>query len=152
MFRFFQEKISEVVGQYLPDLNALGPEDVSDDELAVVEAAPAENIRARELLTSDLNPGFGQAVYITGADALLGEWQQAERLQYDEETQHWQYLLPLGVKQDEYKFLTGSFELGEKASTAQLSFEPGNNRQLENGCKPFIETTDAPNYQTIKCR
>lgn len=81
-------------------------------------------------LQSPIKPEFGSAVFITGADPKLGAWETAFRLNYNETTKGWEYQLPAGLNENEFKFLTGAFELGEKVSSQQLTYENGVNRTL----------------------
>jgi hypothetical protein len=78
------------------------------------------------LLKSPLRP----AVFITGADPLLGEWKTAFRLKLNKVTQDWEFEFPEGLKNNEFKYLTGNFDLGEKVSSDKLTYEPGPNRTL----------------------
>jgi hypothetical protein len=81
-------------------------------------------------LKSSLNPGLGNAVYVTGADKLLGEWQTAIRLTFNKTSQGWEFILPATLKETEFKFLTGAYDLGEIVNVSHLSYEAGDNRTL----------------------
>lgn len=79
---------------------------------------------------SDLNPGVGKAVFISGGDELLGSWESATRLEFDIQQQAWFFNVPAGVTQSEYKFLTGNFNQGKQVLTSDLTWEVGENHQL----------------------
>lgn len=81
-------------------------------------------------LTSSLKPGLGSAVFISGADPVLGKWETAHRLIYNNTRDCWEFTLPKRIKEGEFKFLTGAYDLGTTASTAQLAYEAGDNRNL----------------------
>ena len=100
--------------------------------MSLLFTIPDNNVIAKSVvLSSDLNPGFENAVYITGEDKLLGKWETAYRLTYNNESKHWEFKLPKGIKAHEYKYLTGAFELGEKVETAKLKYEDGPNRRMD---------------------
>jgi hypothetical protein len=67
-------------------------------------------------------PGFGKAVYICGADEMLGSWQVAYRLHYDEKTDKWTFGLSASIKEMEFKFLIGEYKAGPKIGVSSQSF------------------------------
>ncbi len=99
------------------------PSCLTDNSLHYIESG-------KLLLTSALEVGFGNAVFISGADPLLGNWQTAQRMTYNNVERRWEMAIPAGAKISEFKFLTGSYDLGEKVNTKQLAYETGVNRTL----------------------
>jgi hypothetical protein len=100
------------------------PSCITENNLHYVDSS---NMR----LKSSLNPGFENAVFITGADKLLGGWEMAIRLTFNKSSQGWEFKLPGGtLKENEFKFLTGAFNLGETVEVSKLSYETGDNRTL----------------------
>ena len=83
------------------------------------------------ILTADLQPGYGKAVFISGADCQLGKWGVAERLLYNEDSNKWEFTVPSGVKEADYKFLTGDFQAGRFVPSSELMWDQGGNRQLD---------------------
>lgn len=89
------------------------------------------------MLIAPLNP-TNKAVYISGADPLLGEWKTAKRLSYNETKKQWRFFLPYGVTKREVKFLTGDRHLGKEEKVGSLQWEEHQNRLL-----PIEEKKDA---------
>lgn len=91
---------------------------------------------------SDLNPGYGQAVYFTGTFYEGNNWSYAIRGTYDN---GW-YADVSSTNSFEWKALTGSYDLGEVVGiSAQLTWESGENhvQELENS---NLYVLTAPGY------
>ena len=85
-------------------------------QLDAASAAPASKEFQMEL-KSDLNPGYGNAVYFAGT--FSGNWQKAYRGTYSEE-KGWT-LTVYADKAFEWKALTGSYDLGAVVSKSFMN-------------------------------
>lgn len=105
-------------------------------EVAVESAASGIEASSRAVavnshefrLYSDMNPGFGNAVYFTGTFAEGKEWKVAVRGTYEN---GW-YADVTSYENFEWKALTGAYALGETvADFTQLAWENGSNHCAE---------------------
>lgn len=95
------------------------------------------------ILTAPHHPGFGKAVYISGADTdYFNDWKYAIRCTYDAAKDVWFYKVPASLSQREYKFLIGDYDIGNMARTANLEWEAGMNREI-----PFPEKSVTPSLR-----
>lgn len=92
---------------------------------------------------SDLNPGFGQAVFFTGSFVEGQDWTYAIRGSYDN---GWYADVSAG-SDFEWKALTGSYDLGDKImiSLSDLVWEAGENH-LQQVTEKKIYVLSAPGY------
>ena len=89
----------------------------------------SRSVALQARISSDLNPGYGQAVYFTGTFDQGNSWTTAVRGFYDN---GW-YADVTAASSFEWKALTGSYELGEEVSIA------GSSLVWESGANHFYE-------------
>lgn len=127
-------------GDFFPQMLAkLAGLDIDPNSLPEIIPSPgmlnAEHIELgsdpRNVLYPDLDPGYGNAVYITGEGPLLGNWETATRLNHVQG--RWRWTPPAGVTVTEGKFLTGPFIKDQKQmSVSALQYENiAGNRHIE---------------------
>ena len=94
-------------------------------------------------ISSDLNPGYGNAVYFTGTFNEGNEWTTAVRGSYDN---GW-YVEVNASAAFEWKALTGSYDLGEivSISGSNLVWENGENH-VQNVDTKYIYLLSSPGY------
>lgn len=86
--------------------------------------------RTTMLISNPVDVGFGKALFISGADLLLGNWQTALRMDFNADKKTWEFKVPQGFKDSEFKFLTGNFDQGGMVNTDQLSWHEGENKVM----------------------
>lgn len=109
--------------------NDFGSEDSVDSSVLSANASVSRSVASSALsstvkLTSNLNPGYGSAVYFTGTFNEGNDWTVAVRGSYNN---GW-YANVTASEDFEWKALTGSYDLGEKVTDfSALTWESGEN-------------------------
>jgi hypothetical protein len=129
--------------------------DINDMPATITSPLPltAEHIRhgirQKHVVLSPLDPGKPFAVYISGADPLLGAWKTAIRLNYNTTQKAWRFTLPEGLELKEFKFLVGPYDPRRVVSTAELKWDDGDNKLLDIQCTP-VQTRPTSPFEGLK--
>lgn len=105
-----------------------------NDDCPLAKLTPGAITRGLDqnnFILSPLNPGFGNAVFVTGESEVLGHWVKSLRLNYNKTLKAWRLTLPEGVTDPKYKYKKGPFAEGKNPDSDRLAWEDYHgNREL----------------------
>ncbi len=88
----------------------------------------ARGMNPTNFILSPIKLNFGQAVFVTGESAALGNWTTCLRLHFNKTQQAWRLTLPAGIDDPNYKYKTGAYAETDINKLAWEQYE--GNRQL----------------------